>query len=245
MPRIGLGTWQLGGEQGYRAMRYALEHGYRHLDTATMYQNETEVGRAVHDSGVPRPDVFVTTKLPPGRVGRERRTLATSLKNLGLEYVDLWLIHWPPDRGSSVPVWRELLAARADGLVRAVGVSNYSTAQLDELADATGEMPAVNQIPWSPLRYDPGLLAEATRRGVVVEGYSPFKRLRFTDPVLAGIAAAHGVTAAQVVVRWHVQLGVVAIPKSATPDRIVTNIDVYSFTLSDDEMARISSLSRV
>lgn len=245
MPRVGLGTWQLGGEAGYRAMRYALEHGYRLLDTATMYQNEKEVGRAVRDSGVPRAEVFVTTKLPPGRAGRERRTLATSLKNLALEYVDLWLIHWPPAPGSSVATWRQLLAARADGLARSVGVSNYSTAQLDELADATGEVPAVNQVPWSPRRYDPVVLAEATRRGVVVEGYSPFRRLVFTDPVLAGIAAAHGVTAAQVVLRWHVQLGVVAIPKSGTPGRIDTNIDVYAFTLSDDEMARINGLSRV
>ncbi len=244
MPLVGLGTWQLKGNRGYEAIRHALDVGYRHLDTATMYENESDVGRAIRDSGVPREEIFVTTKLPPGREGRERKTLAASLKNLGTGYVDLWLIHWPPSRESSIGTWRELLAVRDEGLARAVGVSNFSTAQIDELIAATGQAPAVNQIPWSPASYDAAQVAQSRERGVVLEGYSPFKRTRLTDPVLGGIARAHAVTVPQVVVRWHVQHRIVVIPKSATPERIETNFDVYGFSLSDEEMSRIDGLSR-
>jgi diketogulonate reductase-like aldo/keto reductase len=226
-------------------VREALEAGYRHLDTATMYGNEAEVGRALRDSGVPRDDVFITTKLPPDRAGRERATLDESLAALGVDAVDLWLIHWPPRRGKSVPVWRELLAARDEGRARAVGVSNYSTADIDELVAATGQRPAVNQIRWGPKLYDAKLVAEHRERGVVVEGYSPFKTTDLNDPVLARIALAHDVDPARVVLRWHVQHGIVVIPKSATPERIARNARIDGFALSDEEMARIDGLSRV
>ena len=152
-----------------------------------MYGNETEVGQALRDSGVPREDVFVTTKLPPERAGREQDTLAKSLRALGVSSIDLWLIHWPPAAGSSVRVWREFIAARDAGLTRSIGVSNYSTAQIDELISATGETPVANQIPWSPS----GLLGEAAwpssrERGVVIEGYSPLKGSNLRDPGAAG-----------------------------------------------------------
>jgi 2,5-diketo-D-gluconate reductase A len=243
MPLVGLGTWQMRGARCQAAVRAALEVGYRHIDTATIYGNEGEVGRAVRDSGVPREQVFVTTKLPPGNAGRERSTLTESLRALGMDHVDLWLVHWPPRARALVPTWEALLAARDQGLARAVGVSNYSPARLDELIDATGQAPQVNQIPWAPALHDAALLDAHRRRGVVLEGYSPFKNTDLRHPVLADIAARHGVTPAQVVVRWHVDHQVVAIPKSANPGRIATNFDVFGFSLSDEELGRIDGLS--
>lgn len=242
MPLLGFGTWQIRGDEAYRAVRAALDAGYRHLDTATMYGNEEEVGRALADSGVPRDEVFVTTKLPPERAGRERATISASLKALGA--VDLWLIHWPPSRGRSVSVWREFIAARDAGLVRAIGVSNYDISEIDELVAATGETPAVNQIRFGPTLWDAALVAEHRARGVIVEGYSPFKTTNLHDPVLTRIAAAHGVDAAQVVLRWHLQHEIVVIPKSKTPDRIVRNQEVSGFSLTDEEMSAVDALSR-
>src|SRR5579864_6228675 len=242
MPVVGLGTLRLTGRRGYRALRYALEVGYRHLDTATAYRNESEVGRAIRDSGVDRGEVFVTTKLQPRDADRARSTLGDSLRALGTPYVDLWLVHWPPRRGALVPLWREFLALRDEGLCRSVGVSNYSIAQIDELTAATGEKPAVNQIPWSPSRYDAALLAAHADRGVLVEGYSPLKGTRLGDPVLAEIAAKYFVTAAQVVLRWHLELGIAVIPKSARPERIRSNLDLFGFSLTLEEMARLSRL---
>jgi 2,5-diketo-D-gluconate reductase A len=244
MPLVGLGTWQMTGARCQAAVAHALAVGYRHIDTAAMYRNEREVGRAVRDSGLPRAEVFVTTKLAPGDVGRERRAIEASLRALGMDYVDLWLVHWPPRGRSLVSAWKEVLAVRDEGLARAAGVSNHSIRQLDELAAATGETPQVNQIPWAPALYDADLVVGHRRRGVVVEGYSPFKNTNLRHPVLAEIAAAHGVTPAQVVLRWHVDHQVVVIPKSATPERIAANFDVFGFSLSDEELRRIDGLSR-
>jgi len=242
MPMVGLGTWSLTGRRGYEAIRYALEAGYRHIDTATMYRNEHEVGQALRDSGLDRGEVFVTTKLPSGNAGRARATLAESLRALGTDRVDLWLIHWPPRRGASVPLWRDFLALRDEGLCRAVGVSNYDVAQIDELIAATGERPAVNQIPWSPSQYDPALLAAHADRGVAVEGYSPLKGTRLRDPALTEIAARHQVTPAQVVLRWHLEHGITVIPKSARPDRIKSNFDLSGFSLTPAEVSRLDRL---
>ncbi|MGH3738288.1 MAG: aldo/keto reductase [Micromonosporaceae bacterium] len=241
MPLFGLGTWRLGGETGYAAIRHALELGYRHIDTATMYGNEAEVGRAIRDSDVPREEVFVTTKLPPRLAGAARDTLAASLRALDTEYVDLWLIHWPPG-GASPETWREFVAARESGLARAIGVSNYRTGQLDELTEATGETPAVNQIEWSPSLYDARRLAEHRERGIVLEGYSPFKSTNLRHPTLTRIADAHGVTPAQVVVRWHLDHGIVVIPKSSRPERLKSNSEVYGFRLTPDEVAEIDAV---
>jgi diketogulonate reductase-like aldo/keto reductase len=243
MPMVGLGTWQVSGRKGYEAMRTALDTGYRHIDTATMYGNETEVGRAIRDSGIDRADLFVTTKLPPERSGRVRDTLTGSLRAIGVSYVDLWLIHWPPRGRASVPTWQEFIAVRDEGLVRSIGVSNYTTAQIDQLTNETGVTPAVNQIPWSPFEHDPKRLAELSDRQVVLEGYSPFKRSDLRSRVLAEIASTHGATPGQVVLRWHLQHGIVVIPKSVNPDRIRTNFDLYGIRLTAGEMARIDALS--
>jgi diketogulonate reductase-like aldo/keto reductase len=242
MPLLGFGTWQAQGRRAYEAVRYALELGYRHLDTATMYRNEAEVGRAVRESGVPREEVFITTKLPPGRAGSERRTIDESLRALEMEYVDLWLIHWPPSARAIPQTWQQMLAVRDDGLARAVGVSNYSIGQIDDLRSATGEAPTVNQIPWGPSLYDAGLVAAHRERGIVVEGYSPFKNTNLREPTLVEIARAHGVSPAQVVLRWHLQHQIVVIPKSVTPQRIAENLDVFGFELTEAELRRIDSL---
>ena len=242
IPLLGLGTWQSEGDDCYRAVRHALDVGYRHIDTATMYGNEEQVGRALAASGVPRQDVFLTTKLRPADVGREHETLAQSLRLLGTDYLDLWLIHWPPSGDASPWVWAELLAARNVGLVRSVGVSNYSVDQLDILSEQTGETPAVNQIPWGPDDYDPQVVEQHAKRGVVLEGYSPFKRTNLDSPALQAVARAHGVSTAQVVVRWHLDHGFVVIPKSVTPARIEANFDVTGFSLTPDVLASIDAL---
>ena len=241
MPLLGFGTWQMTGSEAYDAVRHALTVGYRHLDTATMYRNESEVGTALKDSGVARDEVFITTKLPPDRADRARQTLEESLQALGVDALDLWLIHWPPG-GASPETWRELLAARDERLTRAVGVSNYSTAEIDELTDATGETPEVNQIKWSPALYDGRRRTELRDRGVVLEGYSPFRASDLDDSTLGEIAEAHGVSVPQVIVRWHLQHETVVIPKSVHPERIVSNADVLGFTLDDEQIRRIDAL---
>ncbi len=244
LPVVGLGTAGLLGKRGYAAVRSALDAGYRSIDTATAYRNEAEVGRALRDSGVDRSAVFVTTKLPPERAGQEAAVLDESLRALGLEHVDLWLIHWPPGGRAAVATWEAFLAAREAGKVRAVGVSNYDLIQLDELTAATGVVPAVNQIPWSPRHHDPATLAASRQRGVVVEGYSPLRGTRLADPTLTGLARAHGVSPAQVVLRWHLHHGIVVIPKSADPGRQRANLDLDGFALAPDEIAAIDALAR-
>ena len=243
MPMVGLGTWRLNGQDGRRAIAHALGAGYRHVDTATSYRNEPEVGQALRDSGVPREQVFLTTKLPPENAGRERATIEASLRALGTDHVDLWLVHWPPDGQARPRTWEQLLAARDDGLARAVGVSNYTTEQVDELVRATGEGPAVNQIRWGPSLFDAERLKQTRERGVVLEGYSPLKSTDLGAPALASVADMHGVTREQAVLRWHLEHGVVVIPKSATPERIERNLDVFGFTLDDDEVRRIDGLA--
>jgi diketogulonate reductase-like aldo/keto reductase len=243
IPLLGFGTWQLRGPAAYEAVRDALEAGYRHLDTATMYGNEAEVGRALKDSGVPRDEVFITTKLPPERAGKERATIEASLRALGVDAVDLWLIHWPPNRGRSIKVWREFTALRDAGLTRAIGVSNYDLGEIDQLTADSGERPAVNQIRFGPSLWNARLVAGHRERGVVVEGYSPFKTTNLHDPVLTRIAAAHGVDSARVVLRWHIQREIVVIPKSGTPERIARNAAVGGFALTDQEMAAVDGLA--
>jgi diketogulonate reductase-like aldo/keto reductase len=242
MPLLGLGTWQMSGEECYRAVRAALDVGYRHLDTATVYGNEAEVGRALRDSGVPRDEVFVTTKCP-GDADDPDRTLAASIAALGVDAVDLWLVHWP-DGGVRTELWRRLVVARETGRARAIGVSNYGPGQIDELTTEVGVTPQVNQIPWSPPLHDPDLLAAHRDRDVVLEGYSPFKRSDLGDPVLRAIAEDHGVQPTQVVLRWHLEHGIVVIPKSSDPERIAANFAVGGFSLTAEEVAGIDALAR-
>ncbi len=244
IPLLGFGTWQARGSEAYDAVRTALDVGFRHIDTATMYGNERDVGRAVADSGVERGEVFVTTKLPPDRAGEELQTLEASLRSLGLDHVDLWLVHWPPHGKARPETWERFIEARDAGRTRAIGVSNYSTSQIDELVRATGVVPAIDQIPWSPHDYDVTVVEELRGRSVVLEGYSPFKRTTMSDPTLVAVAEAHGVSPQQVVLRWHLQHEFVVIPKSVAPARIAQNFDALGFALADDEMAALDGLGR-
>jgi diketogulonate reductase-like aldo/keto reductase len=243
MPLLGLGTWQARGRSAVGAVRRALEVGYRHIDTATVYGNEAEVGRAVADSGVPRDALFVTTKLPPSRAGRERATLEESLDALGFGYVDLWLIHWPPSGGARPDVWERLLELQAEGLAREVGVSNYSVRQIDELERATGRFPAVNQVEWSPALYKADVLEAHRGRGVQLEGYSPLRTMDLRDPRLVRIASERGVTPAQVVLRWHIEHRIVAIPKSTDAQRIAENAAIFGFELTPSEVEQLDGLA--
>jgi len=242
MPLLGLGTWLARGDDAREAVAAALEIGYRHVDTARMYRNEQQVGRALAESGVARGDVFVTTKMWPDAPGRARPSLEESLAALGLDFVDLWLVHWPPGGRARPDLWERFLEAEADGLARAVGVSNYSVGQLDELARGTGRRPAVNQIEWGPALHDDATLAAHRSRGIQLEGYSPLKTTNLRDRRLERIAQAHGVTAAQVVIRWHLEHDVVVIPKSVKRSRIAENADVFGFELSAAEMAELDAL---
>ncbi len=244
MPILGLGTWQAQGRSAVNAVLRALEVGYRHIDTATMYGNEEQVGQAVAEGGVPREEIFVTTKLPPGRAGRERTTLEESLGALGFDYVDLWLIHWPPGGGARPDVWERLLELQAEGLAREVGVSNYSVRRIDELGRATGRLPAVNQIEWSPALFDRDLLEAHRSRGVQLEGYSPLKTMNLRDPRLVQMAEERGVTAAQVVLRWHIEHRIVAIPKSTNAERIAENAAIFGFELTPSEVNQLNGFTR-
>ena len=184
----------------------------------------------------------MTTKLPQGNAGRERATLEESLAALGLDYVDLWLIHWPPGGRARPDVWEQLLELQADGLARDVGVSNYTLAQIDELERATGRLPAVNQVEWSPALFDRDVLEGHRRRGVQLEGYSPLRHTNLRDPRLVEIAEAHRVTPAQAVLRWHVEHRIVAIPKSTNPERIAENAAIFGFRLTPSEVERLDRL---
>lgn len=243
LPLIGFGTWQLRPKAAYESVRAALEIGYRHVDTATLYKNEADVGRAVKDSGLDREQVFITTKLRPQDARHARRTLESSLRLLDTDYVDLWLIHWPTGRDEFISTWQELLAAKDAGLARNVGVSNYSPAQIDMLTDATGRQPSVNQIPWSPAQHDPALLDEHRRRGIVVEGYSGLKNTDLRDPVITEIAQRYGVTPAQVVLRWHLEHGIVILPRSSRREHIAANFDLDGIALTKEDVAAIDSLA--
>jgi 2,5-diketo-D-gluconate reductase A len=245
MPLLGFGTWQIKGDDAVTATAAALDAGYRHLDTATVYGNEAQVGRALGESGVARDDVFVTTKCPPNRAGEERKVLEESLAALGADHLDLWLIHWDvQDPDARLAMWRALIGARDDGLVRDIGVSNYSVEMIDALVTDTGVTPSVNQIEWSPYLFDAALLEEHRARGIVLEGYSALRNGTLTDPTITGIAERLGRTPAQVIIRWHVQHGVVVIPKSTKPERIRSNAAVAGFELSADDMTAIDALGR-
>jgi diketogulonate reductase-like aldo/keto reductase len=242
MPLLGFGTWQMRGREAYDAVRLALELGYRHVDTATLYRNHAEVGRAIRDSGVPREQLFVTTKLHPDDAGRERPTLVASLRELGLDQVDLWLVHWPPGRTAGQQTWKEFCTLQEEGLTRAIGVSNYSVEQIDEVTQAAGVAPAVNQIRWSPWQYDATVVAGHLERHVVMEGYSPLRASRLDDQAVVEVADALAVTPAQVILRWHVDHGFPVIPKSSNPERIAANLDIAGFSLTEAQLARLDAL---
>lgn len=241
LPLLGFGTWQLRGDEARAATTTALQVGYRHVDTATLYGNETEVGQAVRDSGLDRADVFLTTKLPPDHADRARTTLQESLHLLGVGWVDLWLIHWPPAPELLLTTWQAFLAARDEGVVRDIGVSNFSLDQIDALTQATGVPPSVNQISWSPLLFDRAILEGHAERGVVLEGYSALRNGALAHPVIVDIADRIRRTPAQVILRWHLHHDTVVIPKSVDPERIAANADL-DFALSPADLSALDAL---
>lgn len=245
VPQIGLGVWQSTGGDEVRAVEAALEVGYRHVDTAAAYKNEEGVGQGIANAGVPREELFVTTKVFNDAIRERaaRRSAEESLRKLKLDYVDLLLLHWPVDGG--VEAWRELERLRDEGLARAIGVSNYMPEHLEELLAATDVVPANNQIEFHPYNQQADVLAFCRERDIAVTAWSPLMQGHFTDePLLAEIGEPYGKTAAQVLLRWDLQRGVITIPKSVNPGRIAENFDVTGFTLTDDEVARIDALDR-
>ncbi|HET8603596.1 MAG TPA: aldo/keto reductase [Marmoricola sp.] len=242
MPLLGFGTWQIKGEDAVRSASAALEAGYRHLDTATVYGNAAEVGRALAESGVPRSEVFLTTKCPPDRAGEALDTLQQSLEMLRTDHVDLWLIHWPGDGSVNEDLWQAFVGAREAGLARDIGVSNFDTGLVDEVSKAAGVSPAVNQVEWSPLLFDPATLAGHRDRDVVLEGYSALRGGTLEHPTIVEIAERLGRTPAQVIIRWHLQHGVVVIPKSVHTERIRSNADVAGFSLGEADMVALDAL---
>jgi len=246
IPQIGVGTWPLRGADAADAVATALELGYRHVDTARRYDNEDGVGQGIRRSGIDRAELFVTTKLD-GRFQGEGRAivgLQESLELLGLEYVDLLLIHWPlPARRQFVSTWKTFEKLKADGLVRSIGVSNFKPAHLDALAAETDTVPAINQIELSPLITREEQRAYDTAHGIVTESWSPIKGI-LSEPVLTAIAEKHGKTTAQIALRWHVQNGLVAIPKSSNPQRLAENLAVFDFELDAADLASIATLDR-
>jgi 2,5-diketo-D-gluconate reductase A len=246
MPRIGFGVFQVAPEETVDAVSYALQTGYRAVDTAAAYANEREVGHAVRASGIGREEVFVTTKLWNSDHGCEaaHRAFERSLDRLGFDYVDLYLIHWPaPGRGLYVETWEALVELKAAGRARSIGVSNFEIEHLERVIDATGAAPAVNQVELHPRLQQPELRRFHTEHGIVTEAWSPIAKGRVVDdPVITEVAETIGRTPAQIVLRWHLQLGNVVIPKSVTPARIEENFRVFDFTLDDDAMRRIETL---
>ncbi len=245
MPVRGLGGWQTpAGETTRYAVRTALAAGYRLIDTARAYRNEEDVGAAVRESGLPRERVFVTTKLWNSDHGYDRalRACDESLARLGLEQLDLYLVHWPV-QGLRRETWRAMERIRADGKARAIGVSNYTVRHLDELAGHARELPAVNQVEFSPFLFQRDLLERCRRDGIQLEAYGPLVRGHKLDhPVLARVARKHGRTAAQVLVRWGLEHEVVTIPKSVHEARIRENADVFGFALDADDLSALDGL---
>lgn len=241
IPFFGYGTWDLYAETR-RLVGVALDQGYRLIDTATIYKNERDVGLAIRDSGIDRGSVTVTTKLAPGNVGCERRALETSLHELSLDYIDLWLVHWPSADRVNVETWREFISAQRDGLVRDIGVSNYSLKQLDLLYKETGVQPVVNQIEWRPQVYDASVAEGHKQRGVVIEAYSPLRLSNLDNSILAKIAQKYGKSVAQIIVRWHLQSGFAVLTQSISKERIRENVSVLDFELDSTEMMDINSL---
>jgi len=247
IPQLGLGVFKVqDGDDVEAAIACALDVGYRHIDTAAIYRNEDGVGRALAASDIDRADIFVTTKLWNSDQGYDSALagLDASLAKMGLDYVDLYLVHWPKPEHTS-DTWRAMEEIKASGKARAIGVSNFLPEHLDQLLETATVTPSINQIEFHPHLQSPDLIDYCADHGIVVEAWSPLKAGQIIgDADLSAIADAHGVTVAQIVLRWMLQRGIVVIPKSVTPSRIASNADLYGFELSDTEMATINAMDR-
>ncbi|WHT17264.1 aldo/keto reductase [Crossiella sp. CA-258035] len=247
MPQLGFGVFQVPDAETEAAVTHALEAGYRSIDTAAIYGNEGGVGAALAAAGLPREELFITTKLWNADQGYDSalRAFDASLDKLKLDYLDLYLIHWPvPAKGKYVESWKALTKLQEDGRVRAAGVSNFQPAHLREVIDATGVVPAVNQVELHPRLVQAGLREVHRELGIVTEAWSPLAQGELLDdPVLVELGRRYDRTPAQVVLRWHLQLGNVVIPKSVTPSRIKQNLDVFGFELTADDLASVTALN--
>jgi diketogulonate reductase-like aldo/keto reductase len=249
IPQLGFGVYQVPPEETERAVSTALETGYRHIDTAAAYENEEGVGRAIKSSGLQREEVFVTTKLPNPEHGREStlRAFDGSLERLGFDYVDLYLIHWPvPTRELYVETWKTFEELHEQGHARSIGLSNFQPEHIDRLLAESRTAPTVNQIELHPYHAQRELRAYDREHGIATEAWSPIGQGGevLEDPVIERIASPHDKSPAQIIIRWHLQIGNVVIPKSVTPERIRANFEVFDFTLTDDEVGQIDRLDR-
>ncbi|MFB2554944.1 aldo/keto reductase [Herbiconiux liangxiaofengii] len=246
IPQLGLGVYKTTDDEAAEAVSFALRHGYRHVDTASMYLNESGVGDGVRASGIDRSDVFVTTKVWFTENGFDStlRSFDESLERLGFDYLDLYLIHWPaPKNDRYVDAWRALIRLQQEGRVRSIGVANFHPEHVQRVIAETGVVPAVNQVELHPALPQTALRAFDESLGIVTQAWSPLARGGvLSSPALASIARKHGRSPAQIVLRWHVQLGVSVIPKSVTPSRMLENLDVFDFVLDADDLAVIASL---
>lgn len=248
IPQLGLGVWKMRGEEAIRAVRSAIDAGYRHIDTAAIYQNEEEVGRAIADAiaagDITREELFVTTKLWNNQQHEPKEAFAQSLQRLGLDYVDLYLVHWPyPKKGLSTAAFEAIAEIQGLGTIQSIGVSNYYPEALDKLIQATGITPSVNQIELHPGFSQAEQRADNARRGIATESWSPLGQGEvLSHPVLQEIAQECGRSVAQVALRWNVQLGNIVIPKSSNPERIAHNAEIFEFELSAAQMERITAL---
>ncbi len=246
-PVLGFGTYPLRGDGGVRAMASALEVGYRFIDTAVNYRNEREVAEALRASGVDRGDVFIQTKVPGRDHRHSRASIETSLQVMDLHHLDSVLIHWPnPSQGAFVRAWEGLIQAREAGLVRSIGVSNFSVAHLDAVIAATGVTPASNQVELHPLFPQVEQRAAHAERGIATQAWSPLGKhsAPYDEPAVVAAAAAHGATPAQVILRWHLHLDSLPLPKSADPQRQASNLEVRGFDLSATEIEAITALAQ-
>ncbi|MEL5991931.1 aldo/keto reductase [Microbacterium phosphatis] len=248
IPQLGFGVFKVPPAEAETAVAAALEAGYRHIDTAAIYGNEEGVGAAIHKSGIPRDELFITTKLWNDRQAGEapKIAIAESLERLGLDYVDLYLTHWPaPANGHYVNAWQKMVEIRDAGLARSIGVSNHLVEHLDRIVEETGVVPAVNQIELHPAYQQRELTEWAAEYGSHIESWGPLGQGKydlFGERAVSEAAKTHGKTPAQVVIRWHLDKGFIVFPKSVRPERMIENFDVFDFSLTDAEVAEIDAL---
>ena len=246
IPQLGLGVYKVNQDIAVQLVGTAIDLGYRRIDTAALYDNEQEVGAAIRKSSVPREDIYVTTKIWNNRQGyhESKEAIEESLDRLKIGYVDMMLIHWPaPKQNKFVETWRAFEELLEGGKIRGIGVANFNIHHLEQLLESANVVPALNQVELNPTFQQPELRAFNTKHGIATEAWAPLGRAKILDhPVLVEIAAAHGKSAAQVVIRWHLQIGNLVIPKSSNPDRLAENLDVFDFSLSDSDMQLIASM---
>jgi len=245
IPILGLGTYLATGNEAYEAALFALQNGYRHIDTATFYANETEIGRAVKDSGIDRKEIFVTTKLWNSDQGYDSalRAFEKSLNNFGFDYIDLYLIHWPLT-GKRKDSWKALERIYDEKAARSIGISNYTIRHIEELKTYANIMPVVNQVEFNPFLYQKELQEYCEENGILIEAYTPLtRRKKFNDPVLLSVAEKYSKTPAQILIRWALQVHAIVLPKSANKERILENADIFDFEISGEDMQKLNALN--